>query len=234
MDTDTTVTTAIDTTTPPTEPTFEPANDSMPHDEYLLAEALAGREYQNQLFRALQPDQKRVTIAKDVLKRLGSGLLVAKPGSYLELSDQVTDVVNGFKCEACAIGGVFACAVERGEGGGTVVYRNLDAWVGEVYMEGAGGPVTFMGSTMVDKLDGLFEAWQLRLMEAAFEGSINTPAVARTEVRAHFSGDYIGASAALDRAYKFHDKLGGGDIFGNKRMAAIMRNVVRNGGEFKP
>lgn len=111
---------------------------------------------ENAEFQAMTPAQKRVRIAKDVLEWMEVGRLVATNGEYFHLEDdsgrrRAGVVTNGFECHACALGAVFACAVERGMVRGAT--------------RGLGG----YGWEMREKLIPYFDEQQLLEIEDAFE-----------------------------------------------------------------
>lgn len=81
----------------------------------------------NRQFALLSPEEKRVTIARDVINEIKTGRFVAETGDYVGgLGDsRVTEEEgNGElalifakldKCNVCAVGGLFFCAVERAD-----------------------------------------------------------------------------------------------------------------------
>ena len=99
--------------------TYGPSNDRIPAGELTLSKHMARIELDNAKLATATPAQKRVIIAKDVLSWLKLGKLRAQPGTYLSVTDSndrwIPDAakVNGWACNACALGAVFAVAVER-------------------------------------------------------------------------------------------------------------------------
>jgi hypothetical protein len=82
----------------------------------------------NKAFAKLTPAKKRVRIAKDVLEQLDAKRIKAKPGTYLwatgnklkvtekDLGKDLSELTTQIKsCDACAIGSLFLCAVERAD-----------------------------------------------------------------------------------------------------------------------
>lgn len=78
----------------------------------------------NAAFAKMTPEQKKVTVAKDVLEQLRVGRLVATNGTYLKSPtfdggelDDGDDLREAFKkmesCDVCAIGAVFVATVDR-------------------------------------------------------------------------------------------------------------------------
>jgi hypothetical protein len=205
---------------------YEQSNDSIPDDEMALAEEIASREHANAVFATLPADKRRVAIAQDVLKWLGEGKLTPAPGRYLSLAPEVTDVINGFSCSACALGALFACAVEHGLAGGTVVAGPYcDLW------DGTKIPCAFDGSRIRSRLeDAGFSREQLGLIECAFEGESGVPGEARAD-----AGYYDGNKNAVIQAYMFHRRYFKDPRTGPSAvMRAIMQNIIDNGGTFIP
>ncbi len=107
-------------------------------------------------FSELSAAGKRVRIAKDVLQWLASKKLTAMSGEYIKVLDSdglekyPAKKVNGFNCEACALGAIFACAVER--------KPRL-----------AGGNLIRFGGAIHSQLRSVFDREQLLLIENAFE-----------------------------------------------------------------
>ena len=216
-----------------------PSNDIIPPSEFRLAERIARVEAKNKRFQDLPPARKRVAIAKDVLKWLATGKLLvpgAAVSTYMEgfaVSEHLADrtIVNGGTCTACAIGGIVACAVERGEAGGSL-YRN-----GLLVGMSQGSPDIHAA------LSGIFSVEQLCLIEAAFEGEANTPyrtRLALLEERGEHldeEGDRVWSATARERtsdllapAYAFTERYEDR----SERMVAIMQNIIANGGTFVP
>jgi len=119
-------------------------------------------------FNALPSPRQRVIIAKDVLGHLNSRHYVAEQQTYLRLGDdeyykpipedkQLQEVLKEAPvCYVCAIGGVFAAAVERCD---------------QLTMGEMSGCLNDFRSQR-KYLSQWFSDKQLSLMEAAFEGSV--------------------------------------------------------------
>ena len=81
----------------------------------------------NAEFEAMTPQQKRVTLAQDVLAQMAAGRFIATRGTYLEpdgggsLAEEDADkdlseiLVDVETCDVCAIGSLFFCAVMRAD-----------------------------------------------------------------------------------------------------------------------
>lgn len=140
----------------------KPSNDCVPEDEMVMAEALAYEaqvERENERFAKMSPAEKRVRIAQDVILWLRAGRI--NPRSvYLQLDnysqgvDKMPDKVDGIRCDACALGSIFAVAAERG-----LCSINIDArWVASA-------------GYMRERLSPYFSNGQLVLIEDVFEGA---------------------------------------------------------------
>lgn len=204
--------------------TLDPSNDRIPRDEWRKAKELAEQFEFNRMFATLPSEKQRVIIAKDVLKWLRLGKLVPIKQSYLELPAEVQaeGVVNGYSCQACALGGIFACFVERGLAGGKI----------NMY-EG--------GDRIRGGLSPYFDAEQLGLIEISYEGpwrssapdddyGAPSAAYAVAGCSERFDGEPTGKSPAVRAAERFNNGVR------NKRtrMENIMHNIIKHKGTFVP
>ena len=180
----------------------------------------------NAVFQTATDARRRIIIAKDVIKWLNTGRLVAShvymglsrrsarqlrmysdPGIEADSSLRDEKTVNGFTCVACGIGSLLACAVERGA---------VDK-LGLMELRGA--------KSIWEKLAKLWNIDQLARIEAAYEGgssyvSGGTPSEPRSKL------DFeVWEQCCLWRCTIVNDE---------ERMRAIMANIIANGGDFKP
>lgn len=203
----------------------------------------------NAAFAKLSPERKRVTVAKDVIAALNAKRIKPVHNQYGSWSwadqyelfkldfderhdeyrrrdklDAQEELLKGnVKCTACAIGAVFTCAVER------MNNLTLKAMAEKV------------GRGMREYLGDVFSLEQLDLMEVAFEGTTEYVKSERyapdKEDEDYDEGDceYVcpylsnGAQSELRAALNFMDEYDA-----DKRMRAIMENIIANGGEFRP
>ena len=169
-------------------------------------------------FAKLSKAEKRVAIAKDVLAQIAAGKYVAEAGVYVETqipvtqqdSDkQVCDLIEGKECHVCALGSVFVSAVKFAD----------KLTVGDVeefpYVYDEDDPVN-LNPFQSGYLTQFFSRGQLGLMECCFERG---PA-----------GDFSGAVDDME----LPEQWGSSFEDDRDRLVAIMENVVRNGGTFKP
>lgn len=184
---------------------------------------------ENEAFAAMTPAQQRVAIAKDVLKWIALDRLVPTTGSYFDvwnkaalgigsnayyrkkLDGQEALLKPEVKCSVCALGGLFACTVARANS--ITLY--------DVNIAGQGA--------MHEYLAPYFDRRQLLLVESAFE---------RVDFRPHREkyriDDYGDESFVQDLEVERAVAFGCGYDKADKRMRAIMENIIANGGEFKP
>lgn len=183
---------------------------------------------ENKLFQSLTPAQKRVYIARDVLKHLDSEQLIARTGVWLEQGDpnknflfklngdrtkkdndtEVRDILNKQnKCEGCALGGMFMCAVK--------VANKLK--LGQ--MVGDDGGVS--ESDTFHYMRRFFSFDQLELIESAFEAG-EGGATGTEDSRTYFGDDPEGYS---DPANEVEPEV---------RMRMIMQNIIKHKGKFDP
>lgn len=194
----------------------------------------------NEAFARMSPEQKRVTVAKDVIAALNAKQLVAKNSVYLALrfkqavvkdwnnwdkfteSDaQVALLEQKVSCEVCAIGSVFVCAVER-----------MDKLTVDQF-RGSGR------RSIREYLGDLFSLEQLDLMEIAFECTTEHAQTVRYRGdEDEGKGISNGAQSELDAAVGFGEMFwdyGGVDGYNaDACMRAIMANIIANKGEFRP
>lgn len=167
-------------------------------------------------FSKLSKAQQRVAIAKDVIEQLTTEKITAVSGTYLSIpyavlkpKDQLQDVFEARKCEACALGSIFVCAVK--------ITNNLTA--GEVGSSNDGEVRTnsINGHSMFPYLSKYFSREQICIIEGAFEGSnIGT-----------YGSDQLSQdlSEAAGLGYTHIDSH-------EDRLKVIMRNIIRNKGTF--
>lgn len=161
----------------------------------------------NAKFKEMSRSEKRVQIAKDVLKQVAAKKFRPTEGEYLDsvyldLDDAFVDAQKALiavpSCDVCAIGSVF-CAVAMRADKVELYYGSMD------------------GPEMVAYLRPYFSEEQLRLMECAFEGALMDTWCFIPEEE-------------TDRAEKMYKKYRSVTA----RLVAVMENVIANDGTFKP
>ncbi len=191
----------------------------------------------NKAFKSLSKAEKRVAIAKDCIQQLELKKIRATQGTYfqakvkldskehtslpyysstpvtetvVDTDMQVQKVVQSMKsCNACALGTVFACTVGIAN---KLKINDLNKDYESTQLDG----IAFDGSTMYDYLRGFFTTKQLTMIECAFE-----------------KYDTMGERSEAGHANQLASALFGRKYPSAKaRMIAIMKNVIKNGGEF--
>jgi hypothetical protein len=204
-----------------------PSNDKIPRGELALARK-ATRPFTirltNEEFAALSKREQRVEIAADVLEWISTKRLVPHVGMYIIVYDGgnvlptcEVDDINGFNCQACALGGVFALASFR-----------TGLSIGEA-AKGDGA----INEEMHDRLEAYFDRSQLALIECAFEQSTGFDYGVVTPEQTRKARDFgVGVAHALDY-FRFT-----GPEWDRERdarvMRAIMQNIIDNDGTFIP
>lgn len=176
----------------------------------------------NYRFNKMTSEQKRVTIAKDVIALLNAEKLVASCGTYLEFSDaKLKDkywgdgyedpkdgtadvkihslIESSPSCEVCGIGACFVAAVRRAD----------KCTVGDMSNPND-------DSFMRDYLKQWFSRDQIQLVEAAFE----------TDSVFCYTQDEDLVERAVAFGFKFTND--------SDRLKAIMENIIENEGIFTP
>lgn len=170
----------------------------------------------NRAFARMTPAQKRVTIARDVLSQLQARRITAESGTYLRTKNRVVvkkkdegddlgKLTRQIKtCNACAVGSLFLCAVERAD------KLKLGSADDDAAMARRGPLESSFNDLDLDLhryLGKFFSAEQLAAIEGAFEnGSVGGAACRMLEV-VEDDGD---------------------------RLRLIMENISRNRGRFDP
>jgi hypothetical protein len=184
----------------------------------------------NKKFKAATPAQKRVLIAKDVIAQIKAKRFKALSGTWVnpvfrnghdldvfekfvfeKLDEEPASVRELFleqkipACECCALGAMFmSCTLYNNK---TTVENLLDETVSFEDLIREKGPQFSNG------LDQFFSKAQLKLIEATFEG-------------------YYGAfrDESNDKTRVWYETLPND----TKRLVAIMNNIIKNKGVFKP
>lgn len=172
-------------------------------------------------FKSLTSAGQRVRIARDVLKQLAAGV-VSSTGGYLRimqpvdmgapLKPQLLETPRKRPCSACAIGALFVSSV--------ILQNHVSADDLGLRLCGSLNWVTADRETVAHRLhrSGIFSKRQLKLIEMAFEGGDFD------------EGTAIGKEKTTSALNFYHRHRGDR----NNRMAAIMRNIIKNRGEFVP
>ena len=164
--------------------------------------------HRNVEFEKLEPNQKRVAVAKDVLEMLAAKKIIPRRGVYMKICNSyelvepieykfgLHEILDQNVCQVCALGGLFAALVMNVNG---VQYKNL-----------------FQSDDVFLKLYEIFDKDQLKLIEIVYEGwecdlednDKETPESLKVR---DFHKDY----------WKSED-----------RMVVIMKNIIENDGTF--
>lgn len=173
-------------------------------------------------FKQMTPEGKRVAIAKDVIEAIADEFIQPTEGTYLAINGnhdamtidnvgatQIQDLLTAQEsCTACAIGAMFVCAVLRAD---SLTVKQFDR-----YAEYLDPCFLNRGSKMAKFLKEFFSPTQIALIESALECSEMGPM-------------YVGA-----KAYNEAVSFGMRYLSTKSRLKAIMANIIKNGGEFKP
>lgn len=192
----------------------------------VVTEAQLRREIErrNKIFSAATLEEKRVLIAKDVLTQLKTGKLKARKSYFVRFARDYGNGERDFRsaylkgelprCEACGVGSLMiSCTLFNNS------HRICD--------DALGG---FLGSHIKENnrqsirngfLD-IFEREQLSLIEQAFE-------LGRGELSSDFA-DEEDWNVKRPEAVAFGKKYRSA----HARLVAIMRNIIKNKGTFKP
>lgn len=161
----------------------------------------------NKRFAKLTAPQKRVAIAKDVLLSIKTGIVIPTCGNYFSLTKKLDG--KTLQEGLCDVNSPISCKVC---GMGAVFVSKVK--LGNTFeMDGS----YVSDDEMTENLEGIFSTKQLRLIEHAFEGFhagfANITDTEETKCENKFR-------------YKYSEP--------SERMQAIMKNIIKNNGTFKP
>jgi|SRR6185369_5172464 len=176
-------------------------------------------------FGKLSKAEKRVAIAKDVLKWIKTGVAKAETGTYFRIPQldgdeginselfgnlELRDIIekNQLKCTVCAKGAIFLSSLMKRNN----FTLNMLSSYGEV-----------RGQECCDRVSDIFTRTQLDLIEDAFEGTYET------SDGVDYWNTYDDGYSNKDKAIKkFYEKY----TTDEGRLVAIMNNIIKNKGEF--
>lgn len=177
-------------------------------------------------FSSLSKPEKRVAIAKDVLQQIKIGKYIAETGSYIGgikfiggeyISDMENeDIQKNFKkirkCEVCAMG---ACLM------------SVTKFANKLEFGDIGSSITELNNDKVKRLfASIFSPSQLLMIERAFEGDSGGTTVG-CDVFDLDEYDFEKQIEKCDEFYKSYFEQ-------EERLVAIMKNIIKNKGTFKP
>lgn len=176
----------------------------------------------NKKFWALPAAKKRVAVAKDVIRQINNGFYNPKTGTYFRPDDfkgdieaenavkldvALTEIGNrGGHCTVCGIGGCFVSLARLGD------KIKTEAAFGEL-VEAGDEPSDYF---MKRKLRKIFSSTQLSMIECAFE-----------MYDGHGDAHYQKRELAADWGNELN-------LDSRNRLIAIMKNIIKNKGEFIP
>jgi hypothetical protein len=190
--------------------------------QHNLAEIIRRR---NTEFKAASPAQRRVMVAKDVIDLLKNDKINATTGCWVEINELYDTEVSlqkcildnscDLSCDCCALGSIMVSLVG---------FKNR-VKCGEVDSLNFGD--IYDGERDVVGIKNLFTKTQLQMIEIAYEcgdGYFDEDAEYK-------SGDNVTiASSIVKKCVKYGLRIENEEA----RIVSIMRNIIRNGGEFIP
>jgi hypothetical protein len=177
-------------------------------DKQLLKNWVKTIEESNEAFNKMTKAEKRVTIAKDVIKRVDIGQIDAY-STFISFDGEVEEgkplkpFFNAIQCSACAKGSLFLSYVGR---------------VNKFKKEGSFSMDPY--SKEMKKIKQIFSQLQLDMIEIAFEGGT----FSWTD-REKISNKQISKSLEFFKNNTVGSRL---------RLKRIMENIIENNGTFKP
>jgi len=181
----------------------------------------------NKAFWRLSKSEKRVAIAKDIIKQISKGKIKPKEGLYIHIKNKkkinnedipLDSVFSNNTCQACALGSCFISLVNLGdnlrlsdiEGSESAFYRS---WSIEALQD---------DYNWRKYLRRAFTPRQLSLIESAFEKRGITDE--KDTLTFWNVNDVTSKAKEFGRTYKKD----------NERLIGICKNIIANKGTFKP
>jgi len=177
----------------------------------------------NKKFNSLAPPAKRVALAKDVILQIKAKRFTVKHGVWLELdNDYFSDYGREYRnisikeefnknkeitCNGCAVGSLMLSAT---------LFNNKTT-AKDLYDEDFFNNIR-RGEKMPNGLNTIFSREQLIKIELAFEGGTGG-----------FTAEYT-SSDDYAKCINFYNRY----AIAENRLIAIMNNIIKNKGEFKP
>lgn len=177
-------------------------------------------------WKKMSISEKRVAIARDVLKQIKKKKILPMHSCYVDSiiykgnseirfdqNIQLNKITSKIKdCEACAVGSLFLCAIDRN--------NHFDLKQAKLLHDGSGGypEIQMSPKPIFAYLKRFFTIKQIQLIEIAFEG--------------YYSGNFgknIITFKESEKAMDFRD----GTLL-SERLVCIMKNIIENKGTFKP
>lgn len=189
----------------------------------------------NKKFKSSSKAQKRVLIAQDVIDRINLKQYKASNGNWLSVYEaenykeqfQTAVIENKVTCQCCALGGLMASCV---------VFKN-DLTVEQTEYKSDYCDI-FASEDDVIGIKGIFETKQLELIELAFEKGKGFYKLDSKENKEDVESGWLDERQIINlkKKPKAKDAIAFGKRFRSpkQRLLAIMENIVKNKGEFKP
>lgn len=190
----------------------------------------AGTRKRNERFAAMLPAQQRVALAQEVISLLKTEKLTARVGTYLSFQNDA-DAEDAFiddvfhepgACTVCALGSVFICAAIKTE---SLQFGDFNLVDGDSQVS-----TNVESGDMRSFLGQYFSYNQLCLIEIAFEEAVGVDMICPTAAESE-----AGASALSFRHRAgYNDADFGKYVKDEEALIAIMKNIIKNKGTFKP
>lgn len=180
-------------------------------------------------FEELSKDQQRVEIAKDVLLQIKKEFITPNSGSYLHFlkaedhssCDKFQEIISKKvqKCQACAVGAMFVCAVKN--------YNSCE-------LTGSPWDSTWYDREMRNHLKKYFTLNQLHLIELYFEGEDVGGWFSKNKTQEELSDIFHKNMLSIFGNEEGYLSRSAWDNFYRTVMQEIMKNIIANNGTFKP
>jgi hypothetical protein len=189
-------------------------------------------------FNALPKNEKAVLVAKDVLAQIKAKKYLPREGHYIHIAGGYNfngSIKENFdqikECTVCALGSMLMSSTHLGN---ILTTKDINSFPDKNDLKHSEKVTELFASIFTDK--------QLLLIETAFEGYTKFLEETKAEIKKYYQEDFI--YQECDDRYATEtltfDETLACEMFyrkyytGDKRLNAICRNIIKNGGIFIP
>lgn len=186
----------------------------------------------NAAFWALDKRNRRIAIAKDVIKQIDAGKISASSGTYFKMmqapkSDGKLDLAlkEQSHCSCCGLGACFYSLIMLGDK--VKVSEVIEKFP---YLESFNYGHSVYSDKMRDYLRDHFSSEQITLIESAFEKHrIEDPLVKKSKELTKIIRKAVSFGEKADKNFD----ISGFNNVNENRLISIMKNIIKNRGTFR-
>lgn len=172
-------------------------------------------------FYFMTKTEKRIAVAKDVLKQIKARKYAVTAGTYCNINITCKDVGKDLQrvikkqtepCEVCAIGSLFLSKIN--------LFNNYVLDEETISKSWIGNDIDLNFDSLQENLEDLWTSREFKIMEMTFEGK---------DIDCMFDDSEGKDEKLIDATFAFYEKYSDPE----DRLIAIMQNIIKNKGKFK-